>query len=250
MERDGNGPEPDLSAGLTAPVAVEAVPEPAPRWVTTSLEAANQADNLLRQAHVSKMRGEGERSSHLIAEVYQQAPNYAPAVLGYVDELLVRGKAGDAVRILEEAIATSPPSLQLDDKRAELILRTRFRESDYYDPADAKANYASAKIAVMLSVFVPGLGHIALEKYNRGAVIMAGWLLGVGGIFLVPGGAKGFEGLMNPKAHVPFNPLVLLPMAIAVVAFAVGITETSQEAKKSTTIRPDRPVPPVDKPFE
>ncbi|MES1227467.1 MAG: hypothetical protein ABUL72_02290 [Armatimonadota bacterium] len=234
-----NEPEPEVGSE----------PELITRWVTTSMEEANRADNLLRQAHITKTRGEVERASHLVAEVYQQAPYYPPAVLAYVDELLSRGKAGDAIRILEGAIASSPPSLALEDKRAELVLRTRYRESDYFDPADAKENYASAKTAVALSIMLPGLGHMANEKFVKGGVLMAMWIVGVGGVFLVPDGLKGLGGLLDRHIHAPFNPLVLVPLLLALTALAIAVAETSMTAKKATTIRPEHPVPPVDKPF-
>lgn len=236
MERDGNGPEPDLT-------------EPAPsRWITVSLEDANRADMLLRQAHIAKTRGEADRSSHMVAEAYQQFPHYPAAILAYVDELLDRGRAGDAVRILDEAVATTPPNLALEDKRAELVLRTRYRAP--IDLDEAKANYASGKTALWLSVLLPGLGHMAMENYQRGAWIMAAWLVGIGGVFLVPNGVPGLAGVLSPHAKVPFNPLVLLPILIALAAFAVAVSEMSHIAKQTETLRPTHPVPPENLPFE
>lgn len=236
MERDGDGPEPDLT-------------EPTPtKWVTVSPDDANRADTLLRQAHIAKTRGEVDRASHMVAEAYQQFPYYPGAIMAYVDELLERGRAGDARRILDHAVATTPPNLALEDKRAELVLRTLYRAP--IDLEEAKAGYASAKTALWLSVLLPGLGHMAMENYPRGAGIMAAWLLGIGGVFLVPNGVPGLAGVLNPHAKVPFNPLVLLPMLFALAAFAVAVSEMSQVAKQTETLRPTHPVPPDNLPFE
>jgi hypothetical protein len=136
----------------------------------------------------------------------------------------------------------------MDDKRAELVLRTLYRPP--LDLEEAKAGYASAKTALWLSILLPGLGHMAMENYQKGAWIMAAWLVGIGGVFLVPNGVTGLAGVLSPRAHVPFNPLVLLPMLIAFGAFASAVAEMSQAAKQTESFKPTHPVPPVDKPFE
>ncbi|MBI3721152.1 MAG: hypothetical protein HY248_01245, partial [Fimbriimonas ginsengisoli] len=150
----------------------EAEPPPSPSTAEQLLEA----DGLLRQARVAKMRGQNEQAAALLQQAADTAPGAAAVLEAVGDEFAERRRWGEARSAYLRAHRADPLNPAIERKYAQTILRTTAGftveqalggglDSPFVDPSDAAAN---AKWAAVLSFFVPGAGHFALGETVTG----------------------------------------------------------------------------------
>lgn len=246
----------------TQPAPEEApVEEPAPPAATP--EQLAQADNLVRQARVEKMRGNRQRSTELLQQAAAAAPG-APALLEALgDDLMDRRQIKDARDAYAKALKLDPKNVGLERKYAELVLRLsgmgsiedqlrmNLSDSPLLSPGET---LASARSATLLSFFVPGAGQFVLGQNTKGAFILGGWLLMVFWIFLLREDLKGLLAMVGiPSASGPSRPgslLVMVPIFAAAALHLASLFMCASLAKAANPARrANHPVPPVDKPF-
>ncbi len=240
MERDAAGPEPD---GLT--------PEEAQPVVSTP-EQIEEAEGLIRQAQISKMRGQNLEADRLLKQAAEIAPGSVAVLEAVGDDLMARKQSRKARDVYAQALKIDPTNASVERKFAECILATS-TAFDPMNPGSAVSNdsLANAKTAGCLSLMIPGLGQIVTGKVQRGvimlSIVVVGWLCAL----LIPDGIKGLMKMVGlTKEQAEFNALVMLPLGAAACAHLWSVMDMVTQAKLTPKKHVDRPRPPVDMPFE
>jgi hypothetical protein len=235
------------------PVEEEDLTPPTPQQLA-------EADNLIRQARVEKMRGNTGQSTVLLNKAAEAAPT-APAVLeALADDLLERKQKKEALAVYKRAVKLDPKNVGLERKYATLVLstgpsvtfedamRADWNESPFLSSED---HVASASAATLLSVLLPGLGHIILGKTVTGACILAAWVVS----FLWFGiGLRGVSLSAKGEAHVPlshyFSGSIIIPGILMSIIFIGTINSLRIPKKLGGRGKVSRPVPPMNLPFD
>lgn len=217
-----------------------------------SPEVQAQVDNLMRQASLAKIRGQGDLAEKCLAEAERLAP-HAPTVLeAQGDALIERGQRRKAIEKYKGALAQDPSNVPLERKYAEAVLELSAWAGAFdIDAGPGVDTMASGKAAIIMNLFVPGLGQYVLGDEAKGIGMFAGVVVSWGIAFLIPDGLTGLSAFMGlNSARVPFNPVVLLPLAVAFFCHMWSIADAAALAKELTPRDRSRPTPPVDKNFE
>lgn len=221
-----------------------------------------QADDLVRRAMVAKRRGQKAEATSLLNEAETVAPGAASVLEALGDDLSERGQTKAAMAVYARAIGASPGNIGLERKHATLALRLSgamtVEEQLRSGLGDgAPDSVASGKIAVFLSVFVPGLGQMVTNRVGLGVTMLVVWIAGwIPALTITDAqGRRAISNLpnmlMGRSAEVPV--LVLLGVGVAILVHLASIAEASMQVPKSTRVGKspvERPKPPVDLPFE
>lgn len=214
-------------------------------------EQLAQAENLIRQARVHTMRGDRDGARKLLEEAANAAPGSAAVLEALGDELTEQGKKRQALEYYKRALALDPKNVALDKKHAFLTFNALAASQAFYSPASDLETVASAKAAVWMSFFCPGLGQLVSGRVLIGGIIMGVWLASLVGLIAI-----GYQhvfyviGLTKPPPGVNANPVIFLPVATGLVFHIMAIADASSNAKKTERLKPLRPKPPSDLPFE
>lgn len=236
MEAEGKKPE---------EIEEQLPPPPSP-------EALERAERLIREARLLKMRGNKTSAGKLLEEALEIAPGSAAILEAVADDLVERRQIRAAMEIYKRAMRIDPQSASIERKYAECVLGTA-RSLDFPSPGAEGLDQASGKIALLLSLFVPGLGQIVTGATGLGVGLLVGWLAGWGIAWLIPGGMQGVLGLFGVRGHGPtpeFNGVVLFPLLLAAICHIWAIFDAAGKANRYQRRPIERPVPPVDKDFE
>ncbi|MCO5295423.1 MAG: hypothetical protein M9921_01055 [Fimbriimonadaceae bacterium] len=222
-----------------------------------------EAEDLVRRAMVAKRRGQKEEATSLFKAAEAVAP-HAPAVLEALgDDLSERGQTKQAIAVYARAIKASPGNIGLERKHANLALRlsgalTVEEQLRSGLSEGAPDSVASAKVAVLLSVLIPGLGQMVTNRVGLGITMLALWIFGWVPALTVTDAAghrafSNLPGMLMGRSGADVPVLVLLGVGVAVLVHLSSIAEASMHVPKGTKGRRqpvDRPKPPVDLPFE
>lgn len=249
---------PAETAPAEAPVATpepeeEEAPPPPP-----SPKEAEEAENLIRQARVEKMRNNRQASTDLLKKAAQIAPG-SPVVLEALgDDLAERKKMIEARDTYKKGLAVNPKSVSLDRKYASTVfaiqtagslddqMRRNLSDSAFLTSED---KVASLPVAIMCSAVLPGLGHFILGQTARGAGIMAAWFLcGLWLLSMFGEVAKLFAFAAGGREQP--NLVILLPILLMTVIYVATLSTFKGASRDATRKAPERPKPPVDLPFE
>lgn len=241
------------------PVAFDEVPEAMAEIPATDAAAAAESDRLLREARVEKMRGNTKRADELLSEALRIAPNHLPVLTAVGEERLEAGKLDEAKVLLERARLIDPRNPVVERRLGEIVLRTKgalspeeqmrlaLSDSPFATVGDEVAGRGSATI---LSIFLPGLGHMVLGHAKRGLTIAIAWVICLA---LLVWMRKDLSGLMTIVSPSPqsFNPFVFVPLLGAFVIWIGTLGSLGGKAKQTARKREvPRPEPPVNLPFE
>ena len=214
-----------------------------------SEEALAKAERLLQESSLARIRNQNAAAERLLKEAAETAPGSAAVQAAIGDECLARGQYGNARKAYYLAHKLKPDEVAYETKYAESILGGGSSMSSLAISNSLAEQYASARSAVILSVFFCGLGQIISGKRAQGGVFMAIWLLGLVWLFGTSDGISGLVGLAGIGA-APGNSLMLVPAAMIVFPWLISIVSASQQAKGSSKRSIDRPVPPGEGDFE
>ncbi len=232
------------------------IPEIPPEPPTTA--QLREAEQLVRQARVEKMRENHRASTDLLKKAAEVAPG-SPAVLETLgDDLAERRQYKQAREVYGRAFRLDPKNVGLERKYAICVsqmasmgslddqMRAHLSDSPFLSADDS---LASGGAAIFLSALLPGLGHVVLGKTATGFGIMAAWLLCGGWLLLMYEDLGRLIGMATGGAGSP-NPLVLLPVAL-MMAIYIGTLASFKGRGAAAKKKPlERPKPPVDLPFE
>lgn len=243
---------PDLVIKPAAPAneAPKKKKEEEPLPEKPSAEDQVAADNLIRQARVCKMRNQIQEATDLVRQASEIAPGSAVVQEMLGDEYCERKRFGEARAAYKMAHRLDPTNVALETKFANLVLRTEqgmsFEiamtkgDSLFVDASEATA---SAVAATVFSFFVPGIGQIVLGENIKGAILIGSWVLC--GIMI----RLGVEAKVN---HFSVTTLGYVFIGLILVVYVVAISGCASRIKKKWTPArvTEKPIPPVDLPFE
>jgi tetratricopeptide (TPR) repeat protein len=212
----------------------------------------DEAERLVRQARVEKMRGNTRAATDYLKKATEAAPG-APSVLEALgDDLIERKLFQQAKDVYLRALKMDPKNIGLERKYATAVatasragsvedqLRAGLSDSPFLSESDALASQGAATI---LSAILPGLGHIVLGRPNVGIPILIVWIVCLLWVLSMYSELASLLAMSGQP-----NLLVLLPLMIMFIVY-IG-TLTSLQTKKREKTKVDRPKPPVDLPFE
>jgi TM2 domain-containing membrane protein YozV len=224
-------------------------PEP-DRLEPPTPEQEERAEEILRRANLTRVRGDREGASKLIEEAVAVAPGSSRVLEAQADDFVDRRQLAKARDTYKAAVAADPGNVSAERKLGETVLALQLAS----DPASILGgvqdeSYASGRAAALLSFLVPGLGQFVTGQTTKGVSFFAAWLVGVVWAILTPNGLSGIPTMFG-RAGQPPAPIVFVPLLIAMVAWVASIGDANASAKSRPARKPERPVPPVDKPFE
>jgi tetratricopeptide (TPR) repeat protein len=215
-------------------------------------EQAIAAEKLVQQARVEKMRGNKQEVRRLLEQAVQTAPG-SPTVLEILgDDYAERKQVGKALAYYRRASALDPKNVNLERKVAMSALgidaASNLEQQLQTGLDDSAIPMASNRAALLLSLFLPGLGHIVLGRNTKGWMTVAIWCLMLAWAILMGGDIAKLGSLVAGGKSQP-NMLVVVPLFVMVVVYFATLADF--RGAKETARKPvERPRPPVNLPFE
>lgn len=235
---------------------VEAVqPDAAPQSdvedVPVDYDAAtlDKIDKLLSRYRLEHSRGNKDVASQYLNEAIALGPRCSLVYEVQGDDALSRRNNKEAMEMYAKAKISLPRNLSAEKKHADLVFNTSAKLA-----TASVGNFetmASAKSATLLSVIVPGLGHLIIGEIPKGIAYMIFWLGSIIWTVLTPNGIPGLLSLLSPKPGITFNGVILVPIAIGIISWLAALLDINGRAKLvSRGIgKGSGPKPPVDLPF-
>lgn len=242
-----------------APVEEEAPEEEAPPAPPTPKET-EEAEALVRQARVEKMRNNHQASTDFLRKAADIAPGSPTVLEALGDDLAERKKLPEARDVYKKAVALAPKNVGLERKYGSVVLaiemtgslddqmRRNLSDSAFLTSED---KVASLPVAIILSAVFPGLGHVILGQTAKGAAIMASWFLSGIWLFSMSEDVKKFLAFAaGGGGRGTPNLVILLPVLLMAVIYVATLSTFKAASRDATRKTPERPKPPVDLPFE
>ncbi|MBX3119162.1 MAG: tetratricopeptide repeat protein [Fimbriimonadaceae bacterium] len=216
-----------------------------------SKDTIAEAENLIRQARVASMRNDRKEAVELLRKAASLAPTSAPVLEALGDEEAANRNIDEAMKLYKRALELDPKNIGLDRKHANLVFNRTQGElvsSGFIAKMEKEEGSASPKAAMFLSVFVPGLGHFVSGRVQRGAIYVGLILLAWAIVFTFGWNNVAYIFSGRPaKNHISFIAFII---AIAVHLVCIFDAYAGAKVEAVTRVRPDRPKPPSDLPFE
>lgn len=236
------------------------VKESKPPEVIQQIEplAGEELEKQIRFAHAHLTGSRLDQAKSIVDLLEKSNPNDAQVLLLSADLKIAKKDLKGAQEVLKLARKLYPQSVEIDRKLGEVALsqvktgsledQLRAAESDIFIGDGDIA--ATATWATVISMILPGAGHIAIGKTVKGGIYMVSWMVIVG--FLLWEGSlfKGFAKFMAAReANIPM--IALMGGFLALGIHLVAIFECAALAKGNSGRRQiEKPKPPVDLPFE
>src|SRR5439155_1070467 len=153
----------------------------------------------------------------------------SPTVLEFVgDELVEQGKFKEAKEVYAKGLKVSPKNVGLDRKHATMIFKTA---NTGFGGAYAEfESTANAKVALILTILVPGLGQVVTGEFVKGAVLFSLDLLCWIWAFFQREDFKGLIVLFGAKPSggttPPFHGTILIPMIIGAIVWLIAVGDS------------------------
>jgi hypothetical protein len=214
------------------------------------------------KARVLRARGDLAGADVLLAELLERHPDHPGAMEAKAEALVEAGKTVEARDLLAEVVAKHPGRIATERRHAELVLKIAEAEmlkqallsgmdpSLIGTPAGMKRR---AGTAAFFNMLLPGFGQIYNGELTKGLILAGFTVLSWIAMFAlalerVPDGFRR-DGSQKFATHTTgfFWPVLVSLLTV----YIVSILEASATAAKAPPLpKPERPVPPVDKPFE
>ncbi|MEO7453276.1 MAG: hypothetical protein ABIV13_00760 [Fimbriimonadales bacterium] len=159
------------------------------------------------------------------------------------------GKLKEALDLLGPIVESEMKTVAIERKHAELVLKVAERDQLVnYAMGDNLASLMSpegarksAGTAAFFSMLLPGFGQAYNGQFVKGIVFIVIAVLAWIGVLNLGIANGAVTGWFLPSASV---------LGIAYVVAIIDAAVVAGKTGSATAIRPQRPVPPVDKPFE
>jgi len=219
-----------------------------------------EADNLIKRSMLEKRRGNNAAASDLLRKAAEVAPG-SPAVLeGLGDDMMERGNAKPAAETYAKALRIQPGNASIERKYAMAVAKSKgavtLEEAMQMNLGDSPLNAsdaANARIAAILSFFIPGAGQVVMGDYVKGAVYFFSWLILLVWLSVAKDQWHDLVASIAGKKS-SFNPLILVPIVGSLgIAIAAAFTCKPPRGPGATgggKPKANHPAPPVDLPFE
>ncbi|MCC7229698.1 MAG: hypothetical protein IT203_04840 [Fimbriimonadaceae bacterium] len=211
-------------------------------------EKVEAAEKLIQQAKVEQLRNNQVRVRELLEEAMRTAPN-SPAVLELIgDDYASRKQPAKAMAAYRRASQIDPRNVQVERKLASMALALEGAAASRMNLDESAIPMASHRAAFLLSLFLPGLGHIVIGQKSKGWIILGAWCVFLAWIILMGAdiaklGSVAIGGKSQP------NMIVIVPILGTLVTFIYALADF-KKPKEFERQAVDRPRPPVNLPFE
>lgn len=215
-------------------------------------EDIEEAERLIRQAHVAKSRQEHSKALDLLKQAEQLAPDSIAVLIELGDGYAAKNRWKEAQTIYGRATHLDPTNVAVERKYAEAVLKANLPLEVLYgmSKGNAEEQIANANVAALISFFIPGAGQMVLGSAYKGIAFLAVWLVAWIIAILIPNGISGLIEMASNKPNVPVNMSVLLPIAVAICMNLAAMYDAKAMGSQFKKSKFDRPKPPVDLPFE
>jgi len=215
----------------------------------TSPEAQEQAESILRQARLAKIRGNRTESDELLQAAIAAAPHSAEVLEAVGDDYAERKQMKKAMETYAMAVAAAPGNIGIERKHAESVLAVKGIVDPFtmLEQADS-GTMASGKAAMVLSIFLPGVGQMVTGHVTKGIFMLSGVVLGWVITLSLPNGFSELLKSLSRPANP--NPLIFVTMPIAVGCHLWSMFDAASTAKRFTPKKIVRPTPLSDRDHE
>jgi tetratricopeptide (TPR) repeat protein len=205
-----------------------------------------KVEQLVRDAKIAAMRGDHKQEMALVEEALVLAPKSPGVLEAKGDALMAMGRKGEAKEAYKRGLELAPGHNNLEAKYAELILGQVPLVNPEMITSNDVGTFASGKMASLISVFMPGLGHIILGQTVKGACLMGGMVLAL----ILCTSVGGFAAFLSLFRNFQDISGVGVFVLVGTLFFYVFIQfDVAAVAKRLVPPKYSRPIPPVDKPF-
>lgn len=220
--------------------------------------AMNEAENLIRQARVEKMRKNLNGATDLLRKAAEVAPGSPTVLEALGDDLIERKRMGEARVAYMKATRIAPKNAALERKYALLVLqmeaagslddqmRRNLGDSTLLSSED---KIASLPVAIVVTLFFPGGGHLLLGLNQIGFAFLGVWAFCT--IWLLTM-MRDLSRLLAFAAggHQSANLTVLIPLGLLSVIYIGALASLKGMAKPALRVKIPHPQPPVNMAFE
>jgi tetratricopeptide (TPR) repeat protein len=224
---------------------LEPLPVPTP-------EQLREADLLVQRAMLESRRGNKQAASDLLKKAVEAAPGASSVLEALGDDYLDRKQYLGAVKSYRDASRADPNNTSAERKFAKVSamgaqhlsiedqLRMGLSDSNMIRPEDAIAN---PKVAMILSIFIPGSGQLVLGFPKKGIAFFLTWLVSIALFFILV--------KISNAAHGTLPTIAYVPAGIGILAWFASIADAASMSKgNEKRPPPSKPQPPVNLPFE
>ncbi len=212
----------------TEEVAPEEEPEPdAP--VTYDQVTLDKVDKLLQRYRLESARGNREIGTQYLKEAQALAPKASVVLEVLGDDAADRRQVKDAIEFYRRAKEADTKNASADKKHADLVFRTQAVSASI--GMTEFENVASSRSATMLSIFVPGLGHMVTGQVAKGAGYTLVWVGAIIWFVLTPGGIQGIVAMVSNRSEPKLNMVVFIPMFLGLVTWLAAMIDMNTRSK-------------------
>lgn len=208
--------------------AIEEAARALPAFRESSHAEVQQAEVLLREAHLLRRR---ERYPEAIArcrEAIDLVPGDASALELYGDLLQGVARIPEALAAYRQATLADPKRASAERKYGDLLMRQQ-----QWDIGDPEAVPKNGVVAAMLSLVVPGAGQIYNGEGIKGLFFLLGTAFSLFLIFWSPWG-------LNAR-QTGINPVLTATLIFVCVLYLISVTDAGMTARGARSIRRARP---------
>lgn len=227
----------------------ETVPEPEPE--PPDAATLEKLDKLLQRYRLEKTRGNKEIAAQFLKEAQDLGGQTSVVLEVLGDDALERRQMKEALEFYEKAVNALPKSISVERKHADLVFRTKAKSAGLMMASEFE-NVASARSSTILSIIVPGLGHIVTGEMYQGLAYFGVYIGAFIWALLTPGGIQGLVAMVSNRTEPPLNAIVFVPLFIMAITWLASMIAMSTRSKMvgRRLDKIERPKPPDDKPFE
>ena len=210
---------------------------------------SDEIQSQIRKAHLLRQRGENLAAERILAEVIEKHPGHPEAILLQAEALESQKKYKEARDLLAPLLESEVKSVAIERKHAELVLKVAERDqivnfamsdnlSSLMNPEGARK---SAGTAAFFSMLFPGFGQAYNGHFVKGIVFCVVAVFAWIGVLNLGIAGKTVTGWFMPS---------IITLGITYVVAIIDAAVVAGRSGSSVVTRPQRPTPPVDKPFE
>ena len=191
-----------------------------PPFRESSPEEADQAERLLREAHIARRRGRFDAALQACQAAVERCPSDAAALEMFGDILQALGRVDDAVAAYRRAGEADPSRRSAERKYAALILM----QDRLAVPLSARAEPRNPYMAVLLSALCPGAGQYYNGETLKGLILALVTIALIVALLWTPLGFGGDTVGLTPTS-------AMLMGAIGLV-YVIGLVDANLGARK------------------
>lgn len=145
---------------------------------------AARVEQLLRQAHIQRMRGQWVPAETLCRKALELTPDDVMGMELLGDLLLEKGSYREAAELFRKAFESAPQKVSLEEKIARTALLIGEEEQERLaaqmllnNPSRKSERKRNATIATLFSLLCPGVGQLFLGQRVKGGILLTVGLL-------------------------------------------------------------------------